>query len=500
MVKVTSSCPLRVASVVWQPAEGLFMLTVLGKATFDLRPEESPLADNQDEPTPRDDYWNNDESASLRAACDIVPFKHAADVLVVGYAYAPPVLSDWPFHTRLVVGNGIDKVIEIHGERHWTKDDQLIQNPCSPRVPLRWERAAGGPGSSNPVGMLPVTRLEVGQSRKLPNLEPRHTRLSRPTDEIPPIGYGPIAPSWPERKALIDTREGDWDPACWHEKPLAPYVDASFFQVAPVDQRLDRLNGDERIQLENLHPEYARFSTRLDAVRPFAIVQKSGKAAMDLELRCDTLVIDTERSMATLTWRGSIPLAYPEESVDVEITIDKKRRNSANSTASSSTVVLNLDEPSGLLRAPALPFPVQQILDRRRLDPASISLERFAALVAELNEGQKTRFRVLETHALTSDDWTAVETYWKKTLDEEGALGKHELRKKYDDAYLAAIEGYRGPITPQEREKIMASLQRGKVLETLDQLKIQRAALMPILRWAARQTMRTADAASKATP
>ncbi|HRI69919.1 MAG TPA: DUF2169 domain-containing protein [Polyangium sp.] len=489
MRKVSSSCPLRVASVVWQPAEGLFMLTVITKATFDLRPEESPLAENQDEPTAHDEYWNDDENASLRAASDILPFKKSADVVVVGYAYAPQVLSDWPFHTRLVVGKGIDKIIEIHGERRWTKEDQLIQTPCAPRVPLRWERAAGGPGTSNPVGMLPVTRLEAGQARKLPNLEPRHTRSSRPTDVIPTIGFGPIAPSWPERKSLIDAREGEWDPSLWHEKPLAPYVDASFFQVAPADQRLERMTGDERIQLENLHPEYSRFSTRLNAGRPYGIAQKPGKNPIELELRCDTLVIDTERCVATLTWRGSIPLAYPEELVEVEVTTDKKRRMRPPQTNSSSTVVLDLDEPSGVIAAPALPFAVQQVLNRQRLDPASVSLERYATIGAELNEGQQTRFRILETHVLTSDDWTAIEAYWKKALDEEGASGKHELRKKYDDAYLARVEKFRGPITPEERRKIMASLDRRKTLETLDQLKIQRAALMPILRSVARQAI-----------
>jgi len=466
---------------VWQPAEGLFMLTVICKATFDLVPEESPLASDQDEPTIHDQHWNDDENASLRAASDIVPFKRGADVLLVGHAYAPTVLSEWPYHARLMVGNAIDKTIEIHGDRVWTKDDRLVESPCPPRTSLRWERAGGGPGTSNPVGIFPVSLVEPGQPRRLPNLEPPRTRLARPTDVIPPIGFGPLAPSWPERKEKIDTREGDWDPKVWHTKPLAPWVDASFFHVAPTDQHVDRLTGDERIQLEHLHPEYHRFSTRLAPTHPHAVVHKAGNTSMDVDLRCDTLVIDTDRRVCTLTWRGSVPLAYAEESARVELSMGHKPRPSSLSNGSNSTVVLSFEE-AVRTSSPALPFAVQDFSEHPRLDPSSIPIERFATISAELNEGQTTRFRILETHALKNDDWQAIEKHWKQAIDDESAAGKHGLRKAYDAAYLATVERFRGPITPDERAKVLASLERGKAHATLDELKIQRAALLPILR------------------
>ncbi len=465
----------------WQPAEGMFLLTVICKATFDLVPEESPLASDQDELTIHDQHWNDDENASLRAASDIVPFKHGADVLLVGYAYAPTVLSEWPFQARLVVDKAIDKTIEIHGDRQWMKDDRLVENPCPPRTPLRWERAGGGPGTSNPVGVFPPSLVEPGQPRRLPNLEPPRTRLARPTDVIPPIGFGPIAPSWPERKEKIDTREGDWDPKVWPAKPLAPYVDASFFHVAPADQHLDRLTGNERIQLEHLHPDYPRFSTRLAPIHPHVVVHKTGKALMDVDLRCDTLVIDTERRVCTLTWRGSVPLAYADEWARVEVTTDKRRRLSTQSGISTSTVVLGSEEALRTV-SPALPFAVQSFSNHPPLDPSNFTIEQFATITAELNEGQTTRFRILDAHALKNDDWQEVEKHWKQAIDDESAAGQHGLIKAYDIAYLTTVERFRGPITPEERAKVMASLERGKALETLDELKIQRAALLPILR------------------
>lgn len=482
MINLISSCPLRGATIVWQPAEGLFMLTVICKATFDLQPEESPLAAEQDEPLANDEYWNDSPQGSLRLASDYVPFKRGADVLVIGSAYAPRILPEWPFRARLQVDEKIDKIIDIHGDRVWTKDEKLIESPCPPRISLRWERAGGGPGTENPVGVFPVHMLEIGQPRKVPNFEPPRARLARPSDIIPPAGFGPIAPFWPQRKNLIDPSEGDWDPARWSEKPLASHVDASFFQVAPLDQRLEQLTGDERIQLENLHPHHSRFSTRLAPIFPRAVIQKSNKVTLDLDLRRDTLVIDTDRAVATLTWRASIPLAYAEEWVRVEITTAKKPKLSTNSNTSTSTIALGWEEYSGRPSSPALPFLMQELSNRPRLDPATVPIERYATILAELNEGRATRFRILETHVLTNDDWTNIDAYWKKAIDDDGASGKHDLRRAYDTAYLAAVERFRGPITNEEREKIANSLSRSRMNETLDELKIQRAALMPILR------------------
>ncbi|MBK9263898.1 MAG: DUF2169 domain-containing protein [Polyangiaceae bacterium] len=480
MTSANSSCPLRVTSVVWQPADGMFMLAVICKATFSLEIDESPLAEDQDDVVQNDEYWNEDEHASLSDACDLVPFKRGVDVILVGHAYAPRVLSELPFCARLSIGTSIDKAIEIHGERHWSKDDELVEQPCPRRMPLRWERATGGPGTTNPVGVPHVALAEKGQTRKLPNLEPPRTRLARPTDVIPPIGFGPIAPSWPERKSKIDTKAGEWDHRRWFDKPLAPYVDASFFNAAPLDQRLDTFVGDERIVLENLHPEFPRFSTHLAPIRPRAEVHKSSNATFTVDLRCDTLCIDTDRLVCTLTWRGSVPLAHATESARVEVTIDSGPR--AETGMANSTVMLDWEDHHASAAAPALPFAGVKTHARPPFDAAAFPIERFAAISAELNEGRAPRHHVLEAHRLGEDDWKTIEAFWMQKLDEEAALGKHALRAMNDQAYIAAVEVFRGPITPAEVASIVASLERGEAYQTLDELNIQQPALMPILR------------------
>lgn len=75
--------------------------------------------------------------------------------------------------------------------------------------------------------------------------------------------------------------------------------------VAPLDQRLAELTGSETLVLEHLHPEYRNLITRLPGVRPAAVL-RSGGQAVPLSVRADSLTIDTDRKLCTVTWRGQV--------------------------------------------------------------------------------------------------------------------------------------------------------------------------------------------------
>src|SRR5689334_15596354 len=105
---VTSACPLRVASVVWQPRPSAWTLTIVCKATFRLEPGESRLAEEQDAPADEDLSWDDGKAQSLHTPSDLVPFKPRADVLLVGHAFAPRGQPARALVTRLTVGE-VDK-------------------------------------------------------------------------------------------------------------------------------------------------------------------------------------------------------------------------------------------------------------------------------------------------------------------------------------------------------------------------------------------------------
>jgi len=315
---IVSTGPLRTGSVLWRAQSGAFMLTVACKATYEMLPGASRLAPDQDPLNETDNYWNDDERRSLHAASDLAPFKRRADVILVGHAYAPggqPVSS---LLARLVVGS-VNKAIEVRADRTWTQDGALLDGPRFVKMSLRWEKAAGGPDTSNPVGMRPDARPDPYGRVAVPNLEPPGFYLAQPGQAIPPVGFGPIAPWWPTRWEKLYRRAGLWDYRTWAERPLPEDIDAAFFNVAPPDQQIDEIRSDERIVMENLHAEHARLVTSLPGLAPRAVVERAGAASQDLRLRCDTLWVDTDRGVCSVVWRGQVALARADERGRVEI-------------------------------------------------------------------------------------------------------------------------------------------------------------------------------------
>ena len=308
---VVSVSPLRTASVLWQPWPGEWRLTVVAKATCSLLPGESCLADEQEYPNEDDNHWNDDPQRSLYSPSDLSPVKQRADVMLVGHAFAPrgePVRS---LVVHMIIGE-IDKAIEVYGERAWSQDGLLREGPRFVKMPLRYERAAGGPGTANPVGMGADARPDAYGNIALPNLQQTGLLVSEPTDFIESMGFGPIAPAWPGRSERLGAYAATFSHSGWSSQPMPHDMDPVYWNAAPRDQQVAALRDNERIILENLHPEIPRLVTSLPGVRPRAFVDRGG-AVQDLPMVCDTLWIDTDRSICTLTWRGSFACDSPTQ-------------------------------------------------------------------------------------------------------------------------------------------------------------------------------------------
>ena len=318
---VTSASPLRVASRIWPTQHHRWTLTIVCKATYRLQPGESPLHDTQDPPHEDDTYWDDDPTRSLSVASDFAPFKPRADVVLVGSAYAPGQVPARSILARLIVGD-LDRSLEAWCDRAWTQDGQLREGPRVPKVPLRYERAAGGPDSWNPVGVRPDAPPDPYGRVPLPNLQPPGLHITRRDDFIDPIGFGPIAPTWPSRWDRLGRHAGAWPYSRWWEQPLPEGFDPAFFNVAPRDQQLPELHDNERIILENLYPDHPRLVTNLPGLRPRAIAERDSVGREEIPLLCDTLWIDTDRRQCTLVWRGRLSLNHAEEPGRVVVTLE----------------------------------------------------------------------------------------------------------------------------------------------------------------------------------
>jgi hypothetical protein len=287
------------------------VLTVVVKATYAIQPVESALAREQEYPNEDDNHWNDDDARSLYSPSDLVPFKPRADVMLVGHAFAPrkePVRS---LVARLVVGE-VNKAVEVFGERAWTHDGMLREGPRFVKMPLRYERASGGLDTANPVGMPPEGREDSFGNVPIPNLQPPGMLLAAPGEFIEPTGFGPIAPRWPARAEKLGRHAATWQQGAW-DQPVPEDIDPGYFMAGPRDQQVEQLRPNERIVLENLHPDHARLVTSLPGLAPQAFVERRGAAQHELSLTCDTLWIDTDRSICTATWRGQLPLDHPQQ-------------------------------------------------------------------------------------------------------------------------------------------------------------------------------------------
>ena len=305
-MEILASPPLRAGSVLWQEQPGQWTLTVVCKATYALAPGEASLAPEQEDVNEQDNHWDDDPQRSVYAPGDLAPFKLRPEVMLVGSAFAPSAQPARALVARVVVGE-LDKSIEVFGLRARDSDGSLREGPRWRQMPLRYERAAGGPASWNPVGVS-ATAVDTHGRRVLPSLQPPGPAMIAPDEAMAPIGFGPLAATWPTRRDKLRRGGAGRADHDWNDEPLGEAFDGTFFQAAPLDQRIDVLRPDEPIVLENLHPEHPRLVTRLPGVRPRARVETPDLPSWELTLVADTLWIDTNRALCTLTWRGQIPL------------------------------------------------------------------------------------------------------------------------------------------------------------------------------------------------
>jgi hypothetical protein len=318
-VKIIELSPTKTATLLWQPDGGPVVLTVVCKATYELKPGVALLAEVQDDVNERDLHSENNPKLGLHSASDLVPYKRKADVTVVGKAYAPPGELADKLIARVRVGS-VDKRIEVHAERYLTAAGELKADAFFSKMPIGYERAAGGRGTVNPVGRSLSGPPDSKGRRALPNVvvpgEAVAGRGAQPT----PTGLGPIPASWPSRSQLIGSQAIRWQGTDWRSQPVPPSWNWAFFNVAPPDQQLDEVRADEPIHLEHLHPDEPTLDTRLPGLRPCVFLQRA-KGAEQVALTADTLWIDTNRLVQTVTWRGQVSLDDPNEAVEVIVAL-----------------------------------------------------------------------------------------------------------------------------------------------------------------------------------
>lgn len=362
-MEVVSLSRLSVASIPWQPRAGSWALVVIAKATFALRPDVLALAEEAEPIRERDEPWDGQRGASVYAPADVVPFKPCAEIVVVGAAYAPNGSAVRSLRARVQVG-AVDKCIDVAGDRIWTSSGLGGATPFT-SMPLRYERAGRGDGS-NPVGVH-AGPIHGDHELRAPNLLPVGRRLSDEPEPVEAVGFGPIAADWPSRLARLGRYATGWDDTLLRQEPLPLDFDGSYFCCAPADQRLDALRGDEVIVLEHLHPDHTRLETRLPGAQLVAHVKKYGGGGKPLEMRADTLWIDTARGICTLTWRGQLPLERVADEGTIVLALEKAGATNSETEMADASAAIAAATPFRSGSPAATPRPTAPLAPNRRV-------------------------------------------------------------------------------------------------------------------------------------
>jgi hypothetical protein len=294
--------PFIVSTLAWESRPGQWNLTVCLKATYTLAPGEPALAAAQDG-SHDDVLFEQARHASLYSPSDFVPFKSRADVLLVGHAHAPGGAAVDGLIVRVRIG-ALSKALRVTGDRTWV-DTPQGPRPSAPRpfshLPLRYERAwrkgenvAGIPGGDT---ARPPANIDVATDEG--------------AAETP--GFGPLAASW---RALQSPRAQET--LIWSQRlrvalgPAPAGLDPPALNAAPRDQQLPELLPAAPLVLENLHPRFPHLETRLPSIVPrvFHVDAATGQPR-EVQVRIDTLWIDTDREVFVVSWRGAVPIAAP---------------------------------------------------------------------------------------------------------------------------------------------------------------------------------------------
>jgi uncharacterized protein YjbI with pentapeptide repeats len=207
------------------------------------------------------------------------------EFLLHGFAYAQP---DYPnaCAVRARVG-AVEKTLLAFGPRYWN-DQQPSEPQAFEKVALSWANAYGGPqDASNPLGK---GRAVVDGLQWLAPLELPSSRAIKPNQAIQAAGFGALDIMHPQRTQYRGTYDDTY------LKQYAPGYPADLdwrhFNMAPADQWLDKLQGDEPFRFEHMHPTKASVEGHLPGLRAKVFanykMRNGGEKLREIPLRLTT--------------------------------------------------------------------------------------------------------------------------------------------------------------------------------------------------------------------
>lgn len=297
-------------------------LVVVVKGTFIIpkQGEEVKLAEQQIPLIEADTFTGEPGYSAPIYEVDYAPIKHKCDVILNGSAYAPqgkPV-------SKVQVGLKLESLVKtfvVTGNRVW--DTGLSTALTMPEefktMPFSYDSAFGGVDNfhddekkhsaymKNPVGNGFHEQLSkhLVNETPLPNTEELERPIQSPNADYQPMAFGVIGRGWESRLKHAGTYDQNWIDNTFPFLPVD--FNEAYFQSAPEDQQISFPKGGEEVVLVNLTPE-GRTAFNLPSIEmPVVFFRKKGEK-YETQAVIDTIVIEPDKGVFTLTWRASLLL------------------------------------------------------------------------------------------------------------------------------------------------------------------------------------------------
>jgi uncharacterized protein YjbI with pentapeptide repeats len=291
-------------------------LIVMVKGSYDIVPDGAARPRETPNFITGERFYQDDAEASAIYPDDMAIFKGKADVVMAGHAYPPEAGAvatrvSFAFGSE---GNRFERSINAYGDRVWQRGLVTAAGDPHPfeKIPLVYERAYGGPKlASNPVGR------GYKDSELMPNLEELGKLVTTPDGKYAPACFAPLAMGWSARWSQLGTYDRSWFKTRWPYFPAD--FDWTFFQAAPLEQRLGYLRGDEPFEAKGVRPEMpvVRGNLAGEHARAFLLKRGDENRLHEVMLHLDTVAFDFDAMTVDVVWRGQCEVSG-KDAADVQ--------------------------------------------------------------------------------------------------------------------------------------------------------------------------------------
>jgi hypothetical protein len=324
--------------------DGNPIISLLAKRTYSISPGNVMVADEQQELITEDRYTDpqNPQYSDVEDETDFLVYKPYTDVIIKGKARTPTTKKALHLDCEALIGP-LKKVVRVYGNRtiksKTFRGFALSDPEPFEEMDLGYRNAYGGIAASkngtlysyypNPIGRgfyLKGGFDEDNETLVAPNLEDPASPLTNEQIVLGAIDEWPQAP----KPASFGWTRRNFYPRYTYAGVLPEYLDAAKESLKTLQEknpgtplpeipRMDfrvyqgasdglwgqKLKGDEPVRLVYFDRDYPQFDFRLPADYPTLTIDM-GKGPQELERNLHTVVIDMEKKLLTMLWRGSL--------------------------------------------------------------------------------------------------------------------------------------------------------------------------------------------------